>query len=285
MNIDAPDSGDHQHVVAATPLIYAALGELVVEKAGRAQPGRRRHDARRRGHRVRRRTGHRQPHAGLRCRGGVPACGLVAAVRIPHADAADQSGRDGPRADAVRRGLDRVRRARLRRRAARWPEAADDSAAQPICRSSGRCLFHYDIIVYLSMVLFVVVQWFLTRTRAGLLMRAVGESPAVAHAIGQPVIGIRYLAVLFGGATAGLAGAYLSTAVDADVGRGHDRGARLDRAGARRVRDVEAIARAARRVSVRRRDGDAALRAGIRLFDPVRVPVDAALRRRRSSCW
>ncbi len=47
----------------------------------------------------------------------------------------------------------------------------------------------------------------------GLKLRAVGESPRVAHALGQPVIRIRYLAVLFGGATSGIAGAYLSTAL------------------------------------------------------------------------
>jgi ABC-type uncharacterized transport system permease subunit len=75
----------------------------------------------------------------------------------------------------------------------------------------GSLLFHYDIMVYLSLVLYAGVQWFLSRTHAGLKMRAVGESPAVAHAIGHPVILIRYLAVMFGGATAGIAGAYLST--------------------------------------------------------------------------
>jgi simple sugar transport system permease protein len=53
---------------------------------------------------------------------------------------------------------------------------------------------------------------FLDRTRAGLVVRAVGESPESAHAIGYPVIRIRYLAVLFGGACAGLAGAYLAVA-------------------------------------------------------------------------
>jgi len=78
---------------------------------------------------------------------------------------------------------------------------------------AGMLLFHYDVIVYLSLVLFVAVQCFLTRTRAGLKMRAVGEAPDVAHAIGHPVIRIRYLAVLFGGATAGIAGGYMSTAV------------------------------------------------------------------------
>jgi general nucleoside transport system permease protein len=53
----------------------------------------------------------------------------------------------------------------------------------------------------------------LHRTRAGLQLRAVGESPAIAHALGQPVMLTRYLAVLFGGAASGIAGAYLSTAL------------------------------------------------------------------------
>jgi simple sugar transport system permease protein len=74
----------------------------------------------------------------------------------------------------------------------------------------GPLVFHYDVMVYLSLVLFVAVQWFLAKTHNGLLIRAVGESPTVAHAIGHPVIRVRYLAVLFGGAMAGIAGAYLS---------------------------------------------------------------------------
>jgi simple sugar transport system permease protein len=65
-------------------------------------------------------------------------------------------------------------------------------------------------LVVVSLVLFAAIQWFLFRTRWGLVLRAVGESPQSAHAIGYPVIRIRYLAVLFGGACAGLGGAYLS---------------------------------------------------------------------------
>jgi simple sugar transport system permease protein len=65
-------------------------------------------------------------------------------------------------------------------------------------------------LVALSLALFAAIQWFLYRTRAGLVLRAVGESPQSAHAIGYPVVAIRYLAVLFGGACAGLGGAYLS---------------------------------------------------------------------------
>ena len=74
-------------------------------------------------------------------------------------------------------------------------------------------LFHFDIMVYGSIAAYFAVNAFLKHTRAGLRLRAVGESPAVAHAVGQPVIRIRYLAVMFGGAMSGIAGAYLSTAV------------------------------------------------------------------------
>ncbi|MFT4047787.1 MAG: ABC transporter permease, partial [Solimonas sp.] len=77
----------------------------------------------------------------------------------------------------------------------------------------GPLLFRFDALVYASIALYAVVQWFLTRTRGGLLLRAVGEAPAVAHAIGHPVQRVRYAAVLFGGACSGIAGAYLSTAL------------------------------------------------------------------------
>ena len=77
----------------------------------------------------------------------------------------------------------------------------------------GPLLFRFDAAVYGSLVLYGVLEYVLNRTRAGLQLRAVGESPAVAHALGQPVLLTRYLAVLFGGATSGIAGAYLSTAM------------------------------------------------------------------------
>jgi simple sugar transport system permease protein len=76
----------------------------------------------------------------------------------------------------------------------------------------GKLLFGHNPLVYVSLLLFVLVQVALTRTRLGLVVRAVGEAPDSAHAIGYPVIRIRYLAVLFGGACAGLAGAYLAVA-------------------------------------------------------------------------
>ncbi|MQX35296.1 ABC transporter permease [Roseospira navarrensis] len=76
----------------------------------------------------------------------------------------------------------------------------------------GPVLFGQDPLVYASVALTVAVGWFLHRTRAGLVIRAVGENHTAAHAIGYPVIAIRYLCVLFGGAMSGLAGAYLSLA-------------------------------------------------------------------------
>jgi ABC-type uncharacterized transport system permease subunit len=74
-------------------------------------------------------------------------------------------------------------------------------------------LFHYDPLVYLSIAVCALIAWLLKFSRIGLRLRAVGEAPAIAHALGEPVTLIRYLAVLFGGAMSGIAGAYLSTAL------------------------------------------------------------------------
>ncbi len=74
----------------------------------------------------------------------------------------------------------------------------------------GPVLFKYHLLVYVSWALFAATAWFLYKSRAGLVLRSIGESPESAHAIGYPVIRIRYLATLFGGAMAGLGGAYLS---------------------------------------------------------------------------
>ena len=76
----------------------------------------------------------------------------------------------------------------------------------------GALLFGHDILVYLSFVMVALVAFFLYRTRLGLVLRAVGDQHDAAHAIGYPVIAIRYLATLFGGAMSGLAGAYMSLA-------------------------------------------------------------------------
>lgn len=70
-----------------------------------------------------------------------------------------------------------------------------------------RVLFGYSALVYFSFALVFAVWWFLKKTRAGLILRAVGENDLSAHSIGYSVIGVRYLAVMFGGAMAGIAGA------------------------------------------------------------------------------
>jgi simple sugar transport system permease protein len=76
----------------------------------------------------------------------------------------------------------------------------------------GRILFGQDGFVYASIALVAGIWRFLYRSRAGLVLRAVGDNPASAHALGYPVLRVRLIAVLFGGACAGLAGAYLSLA-------------------------------------------------------------------------
>ena len=75
-----------------------------------------------------------------------------------------------------------------------------------------RMLFGLDGLVYLSLIAVFGVAWFLRRSHRGLVLRAVGDSHDAAHAIGYPVILIRYAATLFGGAMCGLAGAYMSLA-------------------------------------------------------------------------
>ncbi len=76
-----------------------------------------------------------------------------------------------------------------------------------------RLIFGYDLMVYLTLALTLAVLWFLHRTRAGLILRAVGENDHSAHSIGHPVVLIRYGAIAFGGALAGLSGAYFSLAL------------------------------------------------------------------------
>ena len=74
----------------------------------------------------------------------------------------------------------------------------------------GLALFRQHPMVYIAMALTAGLAWFLYRTRAGLVLRSVGESPESAHALGYPVRRIRLAAVVAGGALCGLAGAYVS---------------------------------------------------------------------------
>ena len=74
----------------------------------------------------------------------------------------------------------------------------------------GELLFGHDVLVYLSFIMILLAGYFLSKTRSGLILRAVGESHDSAHALGYSVLTVRYLAVLFGGFMSGLAGSYLS---------------------------------------------------------------------------
>ena len=76
----------------------------------------------------------------------------------------------------------------------------------------GPILFGQDPLVYVSLLIVAATSYLLFRTKAGLVIRAVGDSHQSAHALGYSVIGVRYLCVMFGGACAGLAGGYLSLA-------------------------------------------------------------------------
>ena len=74
----------------------------------------------------------------------------------------------------------------------------------------GPLLFGHDALIYLSIFATLAVAWFLRKTRGGMILRAVGESDISAHSIGYDVIGVRYRAVLFGGVMSGLGGAFIS---------------------------------------------------------------------------
>lgn len=76
----------------------------------------------------------------------------------------------------------------------------------------GSIFFQQDFLVYLSIFMVFAIHYFLQKTRAGLILRAVGDSHDAAHAMGYSVLRIRFMAILFGGAMCGLGGAYLSLA-------------------------------------------------------------------------
>ncbi|PJE28702.1 nucleoside ABC transporter membrane protein [Pseudooceanicola antarcticus] len=74
----------------------------------------------------------------------------------------------------------------------------------------GKVLFSHDLMVYFGLALVAATWAFLKYSRAGLILKAVGENHDAAHALGYKVIRIRIMAIMFGGACAGLGGAYIS---------------------------------------------------------------------------
>lgn len=195
-------------IIAGTPLIITALGELVTEKSGVLNLGAE----------------------------GIMAVGAVAAFAVAHGSGSTWAGVTAGMfagaamsfifavltlslmANQVASGLalsifgvglsafigkPYESETMLAVRSIRIPVLADIPVIGP-------ALFDQQSLVYLSWALFAAVVWFLYRSRAGLVLRAVGESPTSAHSIGYPVIRIRYLATIFGGAMAGVGGAFLS---------------------------------------------------------------------------
>jgi general nucleoside transport system permease protein len=195
-------------IVAATPLVLAALGELVVEKSGVLNLG----------------------IEGMMLTGAALAFGVaLAGLPLPLAILAGIAGgavssmlfgvlaltfltnqyAAGLALAIFGSGLS----AMIGNGFGNTPIAALGTLHFPMLSDLpvvGPLFFRFDILVYFSVFMVVFTGWFLYRTKPGLVLRTIGESPEAAHAIGYPVIRIRYLAVLFGGAMAGLAGAYLS---------------------------------------------------------------------------
>ena len=117
----------------------------------------------------------------------------------------------------------------------------------------GARLLSYDALVYLSVPAALFVWWLVFRTRWGLGLRTVGESPAAAFAAGLNPQRLQYQALTLAGALGGIAGAHISVRAHADLGRGDDGWPRLYRHRAGDLRQMESALGHRRRAFVRRR--------------------------------
>lgn len=195
-------------MVAATPILFAAIGELVVEKAGVLNLG----------------------VEGMMITGAV--CGFVVTIETGQPYLGFIAGAAGGAglsllfafltqitlANQVASGLALtlfglglsalIGQSYVGLKPERTPDLFSQTLADiPVL---GPILFSHDVILYLGLVLVVAVWAFIKFTRAGLILRSVGENHDAAHALGYKVVRIRTLAILFGGACAGIGGAYLS---------------------------------------------------------------------------
>ena len=195
-------------MVAATPILFAAIGELIVEKAGVLNLG----------------------VEGMMITGAV--CGFVVTIETGQPYLGFIAGAAGGAglsllfafltqitlANQVASGLALtlfglglsalIGQSYVGLKPERTPDLFPESMADiPVL---GPILFSHDLILYLGLVLVFAVWAFIKFTRAGLILRSVGENHDAAHALGYKVIRIRTLAILFGGACAGIGGAYLS---------------------------------------------------------------------------
>ncbi|MEK9723747.1 MAG: ABC transporter permease [Rhodospirillaceae bacterium] len=195
-------------IIAATPLVFAAIGELVVEKSGVLNLG----------------------VEGMMILGAIAGfavtletesyfAGILAAIVVGAMAAAlfgfltqmllSNQVATGLALTIFGLGL-----------AALWGQGYSGESTKSLAKIHifllsdipfvGPMLFSHDPLVYLSVILVVAVAWFLNRTRPGLILRSVGENHDAAHAIGYNVVGVRMAALMFGGSCAGLGGAYLS---------------------------------------------------------------------------
>jgi len=175
-------------MVAATPILFAALGEMVVEKSGVLNLG----------------------VEGMMIVGAI--CGFATAVETGSPALGFLGAALGGAALAltlfglglsalIGQGYVGIK-----------PPATARLDLGPLADIPfvGRVLFRHDALVYLGLGMTAAIWAFLRFTRAGLVLRAVGESHDAAHALGYKVVRIRIAAILFGGAMAGLGGAYLS---------------------------------------------------------------------------
>jgi ABC-type uncharacterized transport system permease subunit len=138
----------------------------------------------------------------------------------------------------------------------------------------GRLFFEQDLFVYASIALTILVALYLTRSRSGLTLRSIGENHTSANALGLPVWRVRLWAILFGGACSGLAGAYLALVYTRFWSHGR---ARLDRPGARRLRGLAAGLAADWRLYLRGGDRAAAPRPGRPVRSAAPGPVGGAV--------
>ena len=195
-------------MIAATPLVLAATGELVAERAGVLNLG----------------------VEGMMVIGALAAFAaliktgsLVVAVLAATCAGVSMAALFGLitlslRANQVAAGLALTMFGLGL--SALWGQGYSGLSAAPVPRLEiaglsdlpwiGKLLFHQDALLYLSLALVAAVAFLMEKTRLGLVLRAIGENHDAAHAIGHPVIAYRYGATLFGGALAGLGGAYLS---------------------------------------------------------------------------
>lgn len=195
-------------ITAATPLLIAALGELVVERSGVLNLGVEGMMAMGAACGFAAAVAFDSTLAGVAC-GMLAGAGLAAVFALAVLGfGANQVG-SGLALTILGLGLSALI-------GAPFVGARRDPIMHPVIPwlsdlpAIGPILFSQDPFIYGSLALTAALWWFLGRTRAGLTLRAVGENHGSAHALGLPVLKIRLVALLFGGGCAGLAGAYLS---------------------------------------------------------------------------